>query len=134
MLKYPLTILILGLLFISSPMSGAYAHGGHKKEAVEMEAPAAESSIYSMEEDTGASSGEAGLFPLSNTDSLSAEMPTMESMDHDAMGAMDHKMPTVEIAKREWVSPKQKGYGVAVGITLFAGLIFGVLQFKRPNE
>lgn len=133
MLKYGIALLIIGTGFIALPMNSAFAHGGHKKPSVETEAPV-ESSIYSMEEDAGAPSGEADLFPLSNTDSLSAEMPTMESMDHDAMGAMDHKMPEVEIAKREWVSPKQKGYGVAVGITLFAGLIFGVLQFKRPNE
>jgi uncharacterized protein involved in copper resistance len=133
MLKYGLAILIIGTGFIALPMNGAFAHGGHKKSAVEMEAPV-ESSIYSMEEDAGATSGEADLFPLSDTDSLSAEMPTMESMDHDAMSAMDHKMSEVEIAKREWVSPKQKGYGVAVGITVFAGLIFGALQFKRPNE
>lgn len=133
MLKYGITLLIIGTGFIALPMNGAFAHGGHKKPAVETEAPA-ESSIYSMQEDTEAPSGEADLFPLSDADSLNAEMPMMEPMDHDAMGAMDHKMPEVEIAKREWVSPKQKGYGVAVGITLFASLIFGVLQFKRPNE
>ena len=131
MINYVFTILILGMGFIASPMNGAYAHGGHKKEAVAIEAPAADS-IYAVEED--AASGEAGSFPLSRTDSLGDDMPAMESMDHSAMGSMDHKMPDVEIAKREWVSPKQKGYGVAVGITLFAGLIFGVLQFKRPNE
>ena len=132
MLKYGLAILIIGTGFIALPMNGAFAHGGHKKPAVE-EAPA-ESSIYSMEEDAGAASGEADLFPLSDTDALGTEMPTMEPMDHSEMGRMDHKMPEVEIAKREWVSPKQKGYGVAVGITVFAGLIFGALQFKRPNE
>ena len=55
----------------------------------------------------------------------------MEHMDHSS-GAMDHKMPEVEIAKREWVSSKQKGYGAAIGITLMAGLFFGVLSFKRP--
>jgi hypothetical protein len=133
MLKYWLTILILGLGFIASPMSGAYAHGGHKKEAVEMEAPSADS-IYAVEEDAGTASSDTDSFPLSRTDSLGDDMPTMEPMNHADMGHMDHKMPEVEIAKREWVSPKQKGYGVAVGITLFAGLIFGVLQFKRPNE
>jgi uncharacterized protein involved in copper resistance len=131
--KYWFTILILGVGFIAFPMSGAYAHGGHKKEAVEIETPATDS-IYAVEEDAGAASGDAELFPLSDTDPLGEGMPAMESMDHGAMEHMDHKMPEVEIAKREWVSPKQKGYGAAVGITLFAGLIFGVLQFKRPNE
>ena len=127
-------ILILGLFFISSPIKSVQAHGGHKKPAVEMEETKAGGSIYAVGEDSEASSEEADIFPLSRTDSFSAEMPMMEPMDHDAMGSMDHKMPEIEIAKREWVSPKQKGYGAAVGITIFAGLIFGVLSFKRPLE
>jgi len=29
------------------------------------------------------------------------------------------------------VSPSQKGYYAAVGITIFAGLVFGILSIKR---
>lgn len=132
--KYWIFTLFVGLLFISFSVGKVHAHGGHKKPAAEVKEPAAGDSIYAVEEDAGAASEEAGILPFSRTDFLSDESLTMESMDHDAMGSMDHKMPEIEIAKREWVSPKQKGYGAAVGITIFAGLIFGVLQFKRPNE
>jgi len=124
MARHWILVLFAGLLFISFSVEKTHAHGGHKKPAVEMEEPATGGSIYAVEEDAGDSSEEPDMF---RTDSLSEEGQMMEPMDHK-------KMPHIEIAKREWVSPKQKGYGVAVGITIFAGLIFGVLQFKGPNE
>jgi hypothetical protein len=130
--KFWFTTLIFAVWFISSPVSVTHAHGGHKKPPVEtMKEDPAGDSIYAVEEDTETTSEETDGFSFSRTDPLGAEILPM---DHDAMGSMDHKMPEVEIAKREWVSSEQKGYGVAVGITLFAGLVFGVLQFKRPNE
>lgn len=128
-------ILLTGLLFVAFSVENIFAHGGHKKPAVEMEAPVV-GSPYAVD---GAESptGEEGGLSLSRSDIFADEPPVMpggmEHMDHQS-GAMDHKMPQVEIAKREWVSSKQKGYGAAVGITIFAGLIFGVLSFKRPCE
>jgi hypothetical protein len=126
-----------GVLFLSFLANSAYAHGGHKKPVVEMEEPApAVASPYAIE-DTESSTGEEGGLSLSRSNIFADEPPAMsgdmEHMDHSS-GAMDHKMPEVEIAKREWVSSKQKGYGAAIGITLMAGLIFGVLSFKRPLE
>ncbi|MFQ5445243.1 MAG: hypothetical protein ACE5EK_11595, partial [Nitrospinales bacterium] len=106
--KHWLYFLILGIFFISSPINGAYAHSGHKKKAVEMKEPApVESSIYAVgEDDNETPSAEADIFPLSRADSLSDEIPlTPETMEQ-----MDHKMPEIEIAKREWVSPKKKVY------------------------
>lgn len=131
-------ILIAGLLFVAFSVNTVYAHGGHKKKAVEMEEPApAADSPYAVD-GAESSTGEEGDFSLSRSDIFADDPPmasgAMEHMDHQSSGGMDHKMPEVEIAKREWVSPKQKGYGVAVGITIFAGLIFGVLNFKRPME
>ena len=132
-----LILLILGLFLFSSPVRESHSHSGHKKKAVEVEEPAAESSIYAVDEEE-TSSGEEDIFPLSRTNVLSDDMPAMpeamDHMDHSMEGGMDHKMPEVEIAKREWISPQKKGYGAAVGITIFAGLIFGVLHFKRPNQ
>lgn len=127
----------LGVLFLSFLANNAYADGGHKKPEATMEEPApAVASPYAVE-DTESSTGEEGDLSLSRTDIFADDPPIMsgemEHMDHSS-GAMDHKMPEVEIAKREWVSSKQKGYGAAVGITLMAGLIFGVLSFKRPLE
>jgi hypothetical protein len=126
-----------GVLFLSFLANSAYAHGGHKKPVVKMEESApAVASPYAIE-DTESSTSEEGDLSLSRSDIFADEPPvmpdSMEHMDHSS-GAMDHKMPEVEIAKREWVSSKQKGYGVAIGITLMAGLIFGVLSFKRPLE
>ncbi|GJL77881.1 MAG: hypothetical protein NPINA01_08700 [Nitrospinaceae bacterium] len=132
-------ILTVGLFLVFSAAEGVHAHNGHEEPAVEAQETApAEDSIYAVGEgDTEIPTREAELF--SRSDSLSVDIPLtpdpMESMDHGAGGHMDHQMPEVEIAKREWISPgKKKGYGMAVGVTVFAGLIFGVLHFKRPNE
>lgn len=130
-----LYFLILGLVFLSSPVKGGHAHGGHKKKTAET--PASLNSIYAVEEEETSSRRE-DVFSLSRTDALSGEIPTLpkpvKRMDHDAGGAGDHKTPEVEIARREWISPKKKGYGMAAGITVFAGLIFAALHFKRPNQ
>ncbi len=127
--------IFVGLLFVSFLADNATAHGGHKKPAVATEEPALQvDSPYAIDA-TESSTGEEGNLSLSRSD-IFADDPsgTMMQMDHQPSGAMDHKMPEVEIAKREWVSSEQKGYGIAVGITLMAGLIFGVLSLKRPLE
>lgn len=128
--------ILVGLLLLPFLVGTVHAHGGHKKPAVEMEEPVIDSP-YAVD-DADSSQGEAGDLSLSRSDIFSDEAPVvpegMEHMDHQPSGAMDHKMPQIEIATREWVSSKQKGYGAAVGITLIAGLIFGVLSFKRPCE
>jgi hypothetical protein len=129
--------IVASLFFVAFLTNNATAHGGHKKPAVVMEEPAPDiDSPYAID-DAEPSTGEAGDLSLSRTELFAEDPPVtpqgMEHMDHSS-GAMDHKMPEVEIAKREWVSSKQKGYGTAIGITLMAGLIFGVLSFKRPLE
>ena len=132
--------ILVGLLFVSFLVGKAYAQGGDKKPAIEVQEPApAVDSPYAVDGDSAESSqSEEDGFSLSRSDIFADEPPVtpegMEHMDHQPSGAMDDKMPHIEIAKREWVSPKQKGYGAAVGITIFAVLIFGVLSFKRPLE
>jgi len=132
--------IFVGLLFVSFLAGTAYAHGGPKKPATEVKEPApAGDSPYAVDGDGAEfSQGEEDGFPLSRSDIFADEPPVtpggMEHMDPQPSGAMGHQMPNIEIATREWVSPKQKGYGAAVGITIFAGLIFGVLSFKRPLE
>jgi len=135
MLKKWILQIFVGLLFITFLANNATAHGGHKKPAVTIEEPAPQvDSPYAVDA-TESSTGEEGDLSLTRSD-IFADDPSgaMMYMDHQPSGAMDHKMPNIEIAKREWVSSKQKGYGIAVGITLMAGLIFGVLSFKRPCE
>ena len=46
----------------------------------------------------------------------------------------EHSKPQVQLAHHERVSSSNKGYGAAVGITLFAGLAFAGLTFMRPGE
>ena len=70
---------------------------------------------------------------------MDAGMPMMEGMDHKGMEGMDHSghaesMQTVELAHHELVTPPQKGYNLAVVITLLSGLVFGVLILKKPGE
>jgi hypothetical protein len=52
-----------------------------------------------------------------------------EHEGHD-MAQMKH----VEPAEHEFVSTSQKGYGWAAALTVFSGLVFGFLTFKRPCE
>ena len=46
----------------------------------------------------------------------------------------DPNMPKVVSAKHKTVETSAKGYGIAAGITLFAGLVFAGLTFIRPGE
>ena len=40
----------------------------------------------------------------------------------------------VEPAEHKFISTSQKGYGWAMALTAFSGLVFGFLTFKRPCE
>ncbi|NIQ02318.1 MAG: hypothetical protein GWM98_19570 [Nitrospinaceae bacterium] len=59
-------------------------------------------------------------------------------MDLSDMAGHDEQqmaqMKKVELAKHEWISSSNKGYGWAVALTLFSGALFGFLTFKRPFE
>lgn len=115
--------LILIGVFLSSI---AVAHVGHKKEEA---AAAPADSIYSMEEGEAepAKMAEDDLFgsPLSRSD--------LQEMEMDFPGHKE-SMQEIKLAEHEWVSPSQKGYGMAIGITVLSGLVFGFLSYKRPGE
>ena len=66
-------------------------------------------------------------------DAITKTMPAMESTDEHAGHDMA-AMKKVELATHEWVSPSQKGYGLAVTITLVSGLAFAGLMYRRPFE
>jgi hypothetical protein len=53
------------------------------------------------------------------------EMPEHEGHDMS-------QMKQVEPAEHEWISTSQKGYGWAAALTLFSGLVFVFLTFRRP--
>lgn len=115
-------------LFLALP--DVLAHGGHgeSKESELTPAPEPEKNIYAVEGESDPAP-EADLPPMDLLESHDTQAPAEHSEPHD------HKMmPKIKMAAHEWVSTSQKGYTAAAGITVLAGLIFGVLSFTRPNE
>jgi len=53
-----------------------------------------------------------------------------KKMDHEE-GSHSSHTKEIKISEHEWVSTSQKGYGSAAGITLFAGLFFGIVMMRR---
>jgi len=139
MRKYTLFITVIFTLIAQNAM----AHGGHKKEqtsVVVAEEPSSIDPIYAAQEEEPD--------PLENSDLFSpndlfveGEIVPAESIkktdmkmegshnEHD-----DSNMPKVVSAKHKTVETSAKGYGIAAGITLFAGLVFAGLTFIRPGE
>jgi hypothetical protein len=155
--------LIIFLCALSTP-DPSYSHGGgHEKASAEVietppiEKPASieeiitedteatfENSIYDEGADTSPDM-DLGEYDMGEEDSAPIQDSShmMDSMsDHDTHEGMDmsgddhsgHEMKEVELATHEWVSSSQKGYSAAMGITIFAGLVFGFLTLKRPFE
>ena len=127
--------------FLASAFSIASAHVGHKEEEKKpAEEVSGEDSIYAAEEkieepqeqELFDSLAGPGLFE--DTEPMSRDMDhKMDEMETEMMDHMNHR-PEVELAGYEWVSTTQKGYAVAAGITVLAGLAFGVLSIFRPFE
>ena len=121
----------------------AIAHGGHKKEPTSIAEVEEKSSIdpmYATQEEESDPLKNSGLFSPSDlfieSEIVPAEPNTKTDMkmegshnEHD-----DANMPKVVSAKHKTVETSAKGYGIAAGITLFAGLIFAGLTFIRPGE
>lgn len=128
--------LFLAVLFLF-PMMNAYAHGGgHEPEHKSNDVPASTDSMYSVEEkDSLTDDSLDNLYSptdLFTQEELADPMP----MDEKKMEGShnEHAAPQVEISHHEMVSTSSKGYGTAIGITLFAGLVFAGLTFRRPGE
>jgi len=139
MRKYTLFITVIFILIAQNAM----AHGDHKKEQTSIvvaEEPLSIDSMYATQEDESD--------PLENSDLFSpndlfmeGEIVPAESIkktDMEMEGSHkkhdDPNMPKVVSAKHRTVEISAKGYGIAAGITLFAGLIFAGLTFIRPGE
>lgn len=117
-------------IFLPALTSDIWAHGGHEKTEIAEPAPtpvpAQEENIYAVESEK----------PMDHEMELPSSSTDM-NMDMDAHNGHNesHKMmPQIKLSSHELVSPSRKGYKAAVGITVFAGLVFGILSFKRPNE
>jgi len=139
MRKYIFFITII-FIFIAQ---NAIANGGHKKESTSIAEAEEKSSIdpmYATQEEESDPLENSGLFSPSDlfmeSEIVPAEPNTKTDMkmegshnEHD-----DPNMPKVVSAKHKTVETSAKGYGIAAGITLFAGLVFAGLTFIRPGE
>ena len=127
------------LLTLPAP---AWAHGGGHA-APDAEAQTREPVTlpdmdmgHSMPDKMDADAVDDDFYGVGSAAPLKDEVP----LDLDSVDMEDHAghdmagMPEVEVAKHQWISTSQKGYGLAVGITLIAGLGFFFLSLKRPFE
>ncbi len=119
------------------------AHGGHKKEPAPIlmeEELSTKDPMYANQEESD---------PLEKSDLFSpndlfieGEVVSADPVEENSGMKMEgshnehaeHQMPKVEKAKHNMVDTSAKGYGAAISITLFAGLIFAGLTFIRPGE
>jgi hypothetical protein len=134
------SVFFLAVFFIF-PMHKTFAHGGgHKPEENKIEAPAATDSMYSVKEiekDSLSDSSDSLDNMFSPTDLFTQdELVDPMPMDDKKMEGShnEHARPQVELSHHERVSSSSKGFGTAIGITLFAGLAFAGLTFRRPGE
>ncbi|MGV7222282.1 MAG: hypothetical protein ACQ9MH_12220 [Nitrospinales bacterium] len=158
------TLILIIALFILSIAVNSYGHGGgHEKATPEIIAPPqveeptvveniatknTEASFENSTYDEGPDeSSEMGLgeydlgeeepAELHDSSHMMENMVTQDSHEGMDMSGDDHsghEMKKVELATHEWVSKSQKGYSAAMGITILAGLMFGLLTLKRPFE
>jgi hypothetical protein len=132
--------LLMALLITSAP-SLLWAHGGghdaepKKQETTLPELPALNMDTtdsggveYGMGDSMEAFEEVGGGGPLWGEEPQPVEK-TSEHEGHD-MSQMKH----VEPAEHKFISTSQKGYGWAAALTVFSGLVFGFLTFKRPCE
>jgi hypothetical protein len=132
------SLLIVAIfIFVSQ---NAIAHSNHKEKAAPV--PIAEPSdpMYANEEKEADPFGGSKLFSPSDL-FMQGEVVADEPAANEAMKMegshnenADHNMPKVEAAKIKTVETSSKGYGIAAGITLCAGLLFVGLTFIRPGE
>ena len=132
------SVCFLAILFIYSAQK-TFAHdGGHDPEEIKAEEPAATESMYSVKENEAEplSDSSDSLDNIFSPTDLFTQDELVDPMDDKKMEGShnEHDGPHVELSHHERVSSSSKGFGTAVGITLFAGLAFVSLTFRRPGE
>ena len=135
----PLRLLSIIFLLCLFPVQETFAQGGgHKPE--EKKDVAAMDSIYSVKENDPLAEPAGDNFDnvfsptdLFTADELVSPMP-MGDMKMEGGEHAGHQEPQIELSHHELVSSSSKGFGTAVGITLFAGLVFAGFTFLRLGE
>ena len=134
--------LVVAIIFIFIAQN-AMAHEGHKKEPAHIvmeEEPSTIDPMYATQEEESDPLGKSDLFSPNDLFMEGEIVPAdpVENAEMKMEGShnehAEHQMPKVEKAKHKKVETSAKGYGTAVGITLFAGLVFAGLTFIRPGE
>lgn len=118
----------------------AVGNSEHKKESPS--APIVESSsmdsMYTTKEKESDPFDNSDLFSPSDLfmqgEVVTEEPDEIMKMEGSHNQSEDHKMPEVESAKIKAVETSSKGYGIAVGMTFCAFLLFAGLTFIRPGE
>lgn len=122
-----------------------YAHSGHSKPAPQDQNATSESGAPSGQEDNfyAVEGGDAAPVPSGTVSPFSRSSPPADAMsymggdmgmEHGASEEQNRAQHQVTLAEHEWVSPLKKGYKTAVGITLLAASVFGILSVKRKEE
>jgi hypothetical protein len=135
----PFRLLSIIFLLFLFPVQETFAHGGgHKPEG--KKDVAAMDSIYSVKENDPLAEPAGDNFDnvfsptdLFTADELVSPMP-MGDMKMEGGEHAGHQEPQIELSHHELVSSSSKGFGTAVGITLFAGLVFAGFTFLRLGE
>ena len=119
------------------------ADGGHKKEPAPIlmeEEPSTKDPMYANQEEESDPLEKSDLFSPSDL-FIEGEIVSADPVENSEMKMegshnehAEHQTQKVEKAKHNMVDTSAKGYGTAIGITLFAGLIFAGLTFIRPGK
>ena len=139
MRKYTFFITIIFIIIAQN----AIAHSDHKKEPtsiVKVEEKSSNDPMYATQEEESDPLENSDLFSPSDLfmegEIVPAERNTKTDMkmegshnEHD-----DPNTAKVVSAKHKTVETSAKGYGIAAGITFFAGLVFAGLTFIKPGE
>ena len=131
-------VYFLTILFLFLAEKTFAQEGGHEHEEIKVEEPAATDSMYSVKESEAEpiSDSSDSLDNMFSPTDLFTQDELVDPMDDKKMEGShnEHDGPQVELSRHERVSSSSKGFGTAVSITLFAGLAFAGLTFRRPGE
>ena len=131
-------VCFLAILFLFLAQK-TFAHsGGHESDEIKVEEPSVTDSMYSVKENEvdPISDSSDSLDNIFSPTDLFTQDELVVPIDEKHMGEShnEHAGPQVELSRHERVSSSSKGFGTAVGITLFAGLAFVGLTFRRSGE
>ena len=136
MLRPSLSLLLFSATFFLFLMQESFANIDHRSEEKQIKAPAG--SMYTVKEDTPLSDSDGNLDNIFSPTDLFMQDELVDLMpmgDKKMEGSHnEHADSKIKLSHHEKVSSSSKGFGTAIGITLFAGLVFAGLTIRRPGE